>query len=160
MHKRKEDNTKTNRGLPAKLSLKSVNFTKITKTAKKIVIFSTIITLTTTFGIIVSHAQKALDEGPETITLSDYAGSVEAVTFVHKSHGSTGEVGANCTTCHHKANKFITPGKCSKCHKMQMEEEVPNYSHAFHKLCIGCHKEEIVAGNDKISLSCDSCHVP
>ncbi len=157
MHKRKEDDTKTDRGLPAKLYFSLVQFTKA---AKKIVILSTIITLAISFGIIVSFAQKTVDEGPETITLSDYAASEKAVTFVHKSHGNTGKVGANCTTCHHKANKFITPGKCSECHKMQMEEEVPNYSHAFHKLCIGCHKEEIVAGNDKISLSCDSCHVP
>ena len=157
MHEKREDNTKTNRGLPARLYLKLINFTK---TAKKIVLLSTIITFAIFFGIIFSHAQKTVDEGPETITLSDYAGSEAVVTFVHKSHGSTGEVGANCITCHHKTNKFITPGKCSECHKIKPEEEVPNYSHAFHKLCIGCHKKEIVAGNDKISLSCDSCHDP
>jgi len=157
MNERREDNTIIGRGLPVAPFLKLVN---IKKTAKKITLLSTIITFAISFGIIVSYAQRTVDEGPETITLSDYARSVEAVTFTHKSHGNTGEVGANCITCHHKANKFITPGKCSECHKMKVEEEVPSYPQAFHKLCIGCHKEEIVAGNDKIDLSCESCHVP
>ncbi len=159
MHEKREDNTKTDRGLPAGSILKNKIIKNLTKTAKKIAVLATIITFAISFGIIVSHAQKNVDKGPETITLSDYAESESAVTFTHKSHGSTGEIGANCSTCHHKSNKFITPVKCSECHKMKVEEEVPNYSHAFHKLCIGCHKDEIVAGNDKTNLTCDSCHV-
>ncbi|MBN1571801.1 MAG: cytochrome c3 family protein [Deltaproteobacteria bacterium] len=127
---------------------------------RSILLISAIVLTASLLGIVVSRAQKAVDEGPEVITLKDYAVTEEAVTFTHKNHGKTGEVGADCLTCHHTSNRLVTPGKCSECHKVKEEEDVLNHHQAFHMLCIGCHKKEIVAGNEKLNLTCDSCHVP
>jgi hypothetical protein len=132
---------------------------KIGKRLKNVLLFSTVVLLASLFGIVISHAQKAVDEGPAVITLEDYAVSEEAVTFTHKNHGKSGEVGADCMTCHHKSNKFVTPGKCSECHKVEEVDEVLNHTQAFHMLCIGCHKKEIIAGSEAVNLTCDSCHV-
>ena len=130
------------------------------KCVKGVLLISTIVFIASLFGIVVSHAQKTVDQGPEIITLKDYAVTEEAVTFTHKNHGKTGEVGADCLTCHHTSNKYVTPGKCSECHKVKEEGEVLNHHQAFHMLCIGCHKKEIIAGNEVVNLTCDSCHVP
>ena len=130
------------------------------KRVRNIALLSTAVFIASLFGIVVSHAQKTVDEGPDVITLKDYAVTEEAVTFIHKNHGKKGEVGADCLTCHHTSNRLVTPGKCSECHKVKEEGEVLNHHQAFHMLCIGCHKKELIAGNEVVNLTCDSCHVP
>jgi hypothetical protein len=152
--KRAKNTEKTDRDRP------SGGAAKLVGRSRGILFISTLLFLASLLGGVVSHAQKKVDEGPEVITLEDYAVTEEAVTFTHKNHGKTGEVGADCMTCHHTSNKFETPGKCSECHKAKEEEEVLSHHQAFHVQCIGCHKEEIVAGVEALNLTCESCHVP
>jgi hypothetical protein len=97
---------------------------------------------------------------PDTITLSNYAGTEAPVTFSHKDHGSTGSEKPACAVCHHTTAWDQTPEKCSVCHKPLDASAAPTDIVAFHKLCIGCHKSEIERGDTRLSLACDSCHAP
>jgi hypothetical protein len=84
-----------------------------------------------------------------------------AVAFPHSRH-----FGYTCKTCHHKWNGNSAVQSCtaSRCHdqlsasvntnKMlrYRPESIGYYKYAFHKKCIGCHKE-IKAHNAKLERS-------
>lgn len=71
-----------------------------------------------------------------------------AVDFPHNLH-----FGYNCKTCHHKWENDTDLNGCMACHdltespskagggKVDPEEAVMYYKTAYHKMCIGCHKE-------------------
>lgn len=113
-----------------------------------------------TIGSLLSLVAEATDSGPDVITLKDFEVGARPVTFIHRDHGSTGEVGARCETCHHDTPENTTPAKCSKCHKASEENGIPPDIEAFHILCILCHTEEIKGGNSEVSIECISCHNP
>lgn len=96
----------------------------------------------------------------DSISLSPYARTASPVTFIHKAHGSTGESTPSCSDCHHTTAWDQVPEKCSACHMPLDDSAAPTDTVAFHKLCIGCHKTEIGLGNKRLSLACDSCHLP
>ena len=92
------------------------------------------------------------------------------VNFSHKKHAD--ELGINCTECHHKYvngknvwKKGDAVEKCAKCHnpiKKKGSKEL-DLMHAYHKNCMGCHKQMHKAG--KISnkdykhlRKCNTCH--
>jgi len=110
---------------------------------------------------LVAWAQKpdALSLGPEKITLSEYNRGAGLVTFTHKNHGKSGKRTTHCATCHHTTIEQIVPKKCSTCHEEKQTQTTPDISFAFHKSCIGCHKDEMKRGTAGVSLTCDSCHV-
>ncbi len=110
-------------------------------------------------GIAASTAAEKIAQ-PDTITLTEYNRTAGTVTFTHKDHGATGSQKPSCAFCHHTTAWDQTPGKCSVCHKAAEESGVPADIVAFHKLCIACHKDEIEKGDNRVSLSCDSCHTP
>lgn len=129
--------------------------------ARKAATLLFILLLATMPGLFILKAQEAYDKGPEVINLKDYDIGSGPVTFTHIDHGNTGDVKATCWDCHHKAVKGTTPGKCSECHKStESEDGTPSYTQSFHRLCIGCHTEEIKKGNSEVMITCDSCHIP
>jgi formate dehydrogenase maturation protein FdhE len=108
-------------------------------------------------GLLVSRAAEVTTV-PEQITLTPYNRTAGVVTFTHKDHGSMGEKAPNCAFCHHTTPWDRTPEKCSNCHKAVDEAGVPGDETAFHKLCVGCHSDEINRGNKRLTLRCDACH--
>lgn len=85
-----------------------------------------------------------------------------SVEFPHSKHFAS----VDCRTCHHKwkGNEVITGCKNTGCHDVAVsptktEKNRPNpdslikyYKMAYHKMCIGCHKE-IKAQNKQLEAS-------
>ena len=69
--------------------------------------------------------------------------------FDHTAHE---KVVPSCQKCHHK-DASSAEQKCSKCHTIEGTKEVSKAKDAFHKQCIGCHKEM-----SKGPKSCKECH--
>ena len=103
-----------------------------------------------------------------------------SVKFNHSKHFSY-----DCRTCHHKWERSTRIANCtaSKCHDLlkspkkptrylaYTEDGIKYYKYAYHKNCIGCHKEikvkqdkmEMLYKNSKIKkkivpTSCNECH--
>ena len=78
------------------------------------------------------------------------------ILFGHKTHTAESGYGISCSNCHHNLEEGETvPQACGECHETEsQEEDMLSRSDAFHKQCIGCHKEA-EAGPEK----CELCHV-
>jgi hypothetical protein len=81
-------------------------------------------------------------EGKEELVLKAPKATMAAVKFSHAWHAQEGQVG--CDTCHHAGSEMKS---CGSCHKGAA------FKTAFHKLCLGCHKEK-----KKGPTACAKCH--
>jgi hypothetical protein len=122
------------------------------------VTLAVIILFLSPFGLDLSRAAETIAV-PDSIALSEYNRTAGVVTFVHKDHGSTGGEKPACSYCHHTTAWGQPPQKCSMCHMPIDDTAAPTDAVAFHKLCVGCHKAEIVRGDKRIDLGCGYCHV-
>jgi len=94
------------------------------------------------------HKAKNL---PESIKLSKIAKRYAPVIFDHETHS---EIPEACTDCHHANKDFGKFVGCDKCHVPGTPPEgKTNLKTAFHKQCIGCHKE-----SDEGPTACADCH--
>ncbi len=78
------------------------------------------------------------------------------VTLPHKAHAST----ITCTECHHtwKKAERKTPQKCAECHKAADKGE-KGLKRAYHKQCMGCHKDLKTQGKKTgPTTKCSGCH--
>jgi hypothetical protein len=98
-----------------------------------------------------------------------------SVAFPHMEHINNG---IECKTCHHRfqGGKNILDEtelqegaegiKCSSCHKEKpgfrfapdLDSTKRNLQQAFHRLCIGCHRQVSQAGKKAGPVTCGACH--
>lgn len=76
------------------------------------------------------------------------------VLFDHQVHFSEAGYAFECDMCHHMLEgEGEDPSSCGECH-LEIGEDLPKRSDAFHTQCIGCH-EDIESG----PVDCSSCHM-
>jgi len=81
------------------------------------------------------------------------------VTLSHKKHAEQYKI--NCTECHHawKKEERQNPQKCGECHKEKQEGKAISTKLAYHKLCMGCHKElQKQSKPAGPTTKCNGCH--
>ena len=101
-------------------------------------------------------------EMPEDMQLIELVPKFGTVTFTHGDHSA--RLGGDCILCHHTPEGAEDPIRsCYACHRAvihqeatvvpaasavpeQSADEPPKAEHAFHILCIECHKTEREAG--------------
>lgn len=90
---------------------------------------------------------------PDLIKLGQSGGLYEPVSFDHQSHADMGSMGDGCSNCHHSSpTGHIAP--CSECHLQPASLGQPGLKGAYHRQCLGCHKQW--SG----STECANCHIP
>jgi c(7)-type cytochrome triheme protein len=116
---------------------------------------------------------------PEEIMLDDHTVFTNrerpAVAFPHMDHINSG---IECKTCHHrfKGGKNILDEmelqegaeglKCPSCHKEKpgfrfapdLDPTKRNLQQAFHRQCIGCHRQLKQEGKKSGPVTCGQCH--
>lgn len=96
-------------------------------------------------------------EGPDVAILDQIKEMYSAVRFDHKNHAEMVDMGQGCQHCHHYSPEGRIP-PCRECHgKIASETEnlrKPGLKGAFHRQCMGCHREWSHA------TECVICHVP
>ncbi len=81
------------------------------------------------------------------------------VVLSHKKHAVDYKVA--CVECHHMWNqkKGTQPKKCSTCHKEKKRGKVLGLMRAYHKNCMGCHRELKKQGKPTgPTTKCNDCH--
>ena len=111
------------------------------------------------FGVLVSIAIAA--NVPETVKIEhQYTKKKKGpVVLSHKKHAEDYKIA--CTECHHKWKKEEAkqPKKYSDCHKEKKEGKTLGLKRAFHKNCMGCHKELKKQGKPTgPTTKCSQCH--
>jgi len=120
-----------------------------------------------------------LNAQPESILLDDHTGFTNrerpAVAFPHMSHINNG---IECKTCHHRfqGGKNVLDEmelqegaegiKCSSCHKDKagfrsapdLDPTKRNLQQAFHRQCMGCHRQVSQEGKKAGPVTCGACH--
>jgi c(7)-type cytochrome triheme protein len=120
-----------------------------------------------------------LNAQPESILLDNHSVFTSRerppVVFPHMDHINSG---IECQTCHHrfKGGKNIldeaeleegAPGiQCSSCHKEKpgfrfapdLDPTTLNLQQAFHRQCIGCHRQLKQEGKKSGPVTCGQCH--
>jgi len=96
-------------------------------------------------------------EGPDVAILDQIEDMYSPVRFDHKRHAEMVGMGQGCEQCHHYSPEGRIP-PCRDCHgKIASETEnlrKPGLKGAFHRQCMGCHREWSHA------TECIICHVP
>lgn len=96
-------------------------------------------------------------EGPDVAILDQISDMYSPVRFDHKHHAEMVGMGQGCELCHHYSPEGRIP-PCRECHgKIASETEnlgKPGLKGAFHRQCMGCHREWSHA------TECVICHVP
>jgi hypothetical protein len=95
---------------------------------------------------------SSLENVPETYTLGRLAKIYEPVLFSHGMHSLVAE---DCAVCHHHREAGHPPA-CHNCHGVSLgsqESSMPGLKDAYHRQCIGCHKEI-----DMGPTGCIECH--
>lgn len=79
------------------------------------------------------------------------------VKFNHTKH--TTDYKVDCKVCHHKeADPKVKAQKCTDCHDpAEVKDGSPKAMDAYHKTCIGCHKQQAEAGK-AAPTKCNECH--
>lgn len=123
------------------------------KTTVAIILILCVCILTATYAIGEKRGNaSSVEGGPETCTLGSLAKIYESVTFSHEMHTLVAE---DCATCHHHSKAGQTP-LCEKCHRPSSDprdSKIPNLKDAYHRQCIGCHKEMEMG-----PTGCTECH--
>ena len=89
---------------------------------------------------------------PDNFVLNNEGEIFKTVTFPHKVHI---EIVGDCKLCHHNSPEGETPS-CKTCHCAPFDPEnleKPGSKGAYHRRCIGCHKEY-----DSGPVGCVECH--
>ena len=90
-------------------------------------------------------------KAPETVELGAASKQFEVMSFDHSMHTETTDY---CTDCHHSNKSYDRIVACGECHLPGKQPEGKlNRKSAFHKQCVGCHKEQ-----DEGPQDCDDCH--
>ncbi len=82
------------------------------------------------------------------------------VPFTHKLHADMAEMTGGCEVCHHHTAPGGLYPPCQTCHKPVFlksageEMRVPNLKGAYHRQCMGCHRDW------SHSTKCSICHLP
>ena len=100
-----------------------------------------------------SVEMRTLEGGPEICMLNDLEAEYAPVIFQHRLHANMSELNKGCTDCHHYAEAGITA--CNTCHSATVSQEhlsQPGLKGAYHRQCLGCHKEW--SGD----TNCEICH--
>lgn len=96
-------------------------------------------------------------EGPNVAILDQISDMYSPVRFDHKHHAEMVGMGQGCRQCHHYSPEGKIP-PCRECHN-EIASGTDNLSKpglkgAFHRQCMGCHREWSHA------TECVICHVP
>jgi hypothetical protein len=103
----------------------------------------------------VATEQKALDVGPEICMINELEYEYEPVIFQHRIHASMSVLHKGCTDCHHYEPAAGRISSCNQCHSRTVVQEQlsqPGLKGAYHRQCLGCHKEWSGEAN------CEACH--
>lgn len=96
-------------------------------------------------------------EGPDVAILDQISDMYSPVRFDHKHHAEMVGMGQGCEQCHHYSPEGRIP-PCRECHgKIASETQdlgKPGLKGAFHRQCMGCHREWSHA------TECVICHMP
>ena len=79
------------------------------------------------------------------------------VLFDHQTHTAVSGYGISCADCHHnlEVGEVDNVEACSACHEAESDDpDFPKRSDAFHRQCIGCHKDF-----ESGPVECSACHV-
>lgn len=98
---------------------------------------------------------KALDTGPEVISIDKIQEKKAPVEFKHREHQN--RVNQDCKVCHHATEEGAQPQGCIECHKKEAAGDVPDFKKALHNSCKDCHKKEAAAGKPA-PTKCNECH--
>ncbi len=94
-------------------------------------------------------------EVPDVIILNELEKLYEPVKFSHKLHAHMAEMGEGCVACHHYTPTNAAHPPCKECHSSSIVQESitkPGLKGAYHRQCMGCHKEWSGETN------CEICH--
>ena len=94
----------------------------------------------------------AARHAPASIRIDYLTGIYDPVHFDHTLHATMPDTA--CTRCHHHSSQPPYPA-CKQCHAASgsdAETGVVNLRGAFHRQCLGCHREL------NTSSSCETCH--
>ena len=99
-------------------------------------------------------AHKTTEDGPEVVTIDELTEYYVPVLFSHKLHSQMSEFSGGCTICHHRnpSGRILS---CKECHKLKADKAdlgMPALKGAYHRQCLGCHREW--SHNTKCSI----CH--
>jgi len=90
---------------------------------------------------------EKVPDTPYRVLFQSMAGKVQ---FDHMEHVK--DYGLACNDCHHNLSEGETdPDTCGSCHLPDADDPIKR-SDAFHKQCIGCHK-------DGGPTQCNGCHL-
>lgn len=96
-------------------------------------------------------------EGPKVAILDQLVDFYQPVRFNHKLHAEMVGMGEGCAQCHHYSPAGKIP-PCRECHGQIASEtqdlRKPGLKGAFHRQCMGCHREWSHA------TECVICHIP
>lgn len=83
-------------------------------------------------------------EGPDIVIIDKLKKLYKSVIFSHELHASMSEMSGGCTLCHHYSEDTGKIPACGKCHMEKadiMDLTTPSLKGAYHRQCLGCHKE-------------------
>jgi hypothetical protein len=83
------------------------------------------------------------NEGPEVVTISELSNLYVPVIFSHKLHAQMSEYSGGCVVCHHNS-QAVEIVACKECHlhKPSLTDlSKPALKGAYHRQCLGCHRE-------------------
>jgi Class III cytochrome C family len=95
-----------------------------------------------------------IDNGPDEVILSALEHFYNPTVFNHKLHAEMAEMAKGCRECHHYSPEGEYPA-CSSCHKPGIHAdnlEQVGLKGAYHRQCIGCHREW------SRETDCEICH--
>ncbi len=98
------------------------------------------------------HAQKL---GPDVVILDELEGDYLPVPFDHKGHAEMAEMTQGCSACHHYTPEGQEHPACKSCHAIegpQTSIRKPGLKGAYHRQCLGCHRDWID------ETDCAICH--
>ena len=91
-------------------------------------------------GALAGHESS---ESPDVFILDKLCDIYVTVVFPHKLHASMTEMGIGCEQCHHNNPPGPILG-CNACHEIKPEQaklRQPALKGAYHRQCLGCHRE-------------------
>ncbi len=85
-----------------------------------------------------------VSEAPDYFIIDKLVDIYTPVVFPHKLHASMSDMGLGCSTCHHHSEEGKKIPKCEECHDRASNQdnlEKPGLKGAYHRQCLGCHRE-------------------
>jgi len=85
-----------------------------------------------------------VSEAPDYFIIDKLVDIYTPVIFPHKLHAGMSDMGMGCSTCHHHSEDGKKIPKCEDCHDRASNQdnlEQPGLKGAYHRQCLGCHRE-------------------